>query len=261
MAQVQSPQAQDGQQEAVSHAAWVRQGAAAQGVALVVMALAICLSLWLRSSVALHAGHRWPETLPVTLTAIATLAVFHWCWPLRSGKSGRVISGISAVLALTASWCANAMPDVLQLRNTLCWISPIEGWFAVAGSLMVVLMVASFAAQMARVERTHLIRALSHTVTGGMASVMMTGWCFAPQLIVLVGRGVTATDLSEQIVTWVVVAIVVAAAPGLFLSCRAWLREADPAPGSTMPWLGISLLPMMIWGGVIAAACLVLSVL
>ena len=60
------------------------------------------------------------------------------------------------------------------------------------GLLLVVLVVFSFGRQMAREKREHLIRALSHAVTSGVAALAVAGWCFLPDLGAMLAKGTVA---------------------------------------------------------------------
>ena len=61
-----------------------------------------------------------------------------------------------------------------------------------AALLLVVLVVFSFGRQMAREKREHLIRALSHAVTSGVAALAVAGWCFLPDLGAMLAKGTVA---------------------------------------------------------------------
>ena len=56
-------------------------------------------------------------------------------------------------------------------------------WAACFAILLIAATIIAFGRQMVRAERSHLIRALSHCMTGAVVSVSAAGWCFVPDLI------------------------------------------------------------------------------
>ena len=115
-------------------------------------------------------------TVVASVAMIALLAVFN---PFRDGVVGQVISVVAGVLSVV---CATTMmlgraifPAGLGDEDTF-WMQ--EGWIAGVGGLLILLIVVSFGRQMARENRTHLIRSLSHNVVEGVAMIGSAGWCF-----------------------------------------------------------------------------------
>ena len=167
-------------------------------------------------------------TVVASVAMIALLAVFN---PFRDGVAGHAISVIAGLLSVV---CATTMmlgraifPAGLGDEDTF-WMQ--EGWIAGVGGLLILLIVVSFGRQMARENRTHLIRSLSHNVVEGVAMIGSAGWCFLPVLLALLL--IIALDACSY---W-------------------WNRDADPDPQSKNPWIGIALLPVMISGIVVGIA-------
>ena len=156
-------------------------------------------------------------TVVASVAMIALLAVFN---PFRDGVAGHAISVIAGLLSVV---CATTMmlgraifPAGLGDEDTF-WMQ--EGWIAGVGGLLILLIVVSFGRQMARENRTHLIRSLSHNVVEGVAMIVA--------LLLII-----ALDACSY---W-------------------WNRDADPDPQSKNPWIGIALLPVMISGIVVGIA-------
>ena len=98
-------------------------------------------------------------TVVASVVMIVLLTVFS---PFRDGTVGHVISVIAGLLSVV---CATTMmlgraifPADIAHRDTF-WMQ--EGWIAGVGGLLVLLIVIVFGRQMARENRTHLIRSLS----------------------------------------------------------------------------------------------------
>ena len=135
---------------------------------------------------------------------------------------------------------------------------PQETWAAGVVGLLVALVLVSFARQMAREDRSHLIRSLSHGVTGGVAMIAAPGWCFLPDLFAAcraADGGPAPTAASVACAVIVVLAVLLAAASYL------WARDANPVEGAAHPWLGIGLMPVMFLGPVVAVASLIVTLL
>ena len=164
-------------------------------------------------------------TVVASVAMIALLAVFN---PFRDGVAGHAISVIAGLLSVV---CATTMmlgraifPAGLGDEDTF-WMQ--EGWIAGVGGLLILLIVVSFGRQMARENRTHLIRSLSHNVVEGVGSTK--AWAVAVIVALLL---IIALDACSY---W-------------------WNRDADPDPQSKNPWIGIALLPVMISGIVVGIA-------
>ena len=108
-------------------------------------------------------------TVAASVAMIALLAVFN---PFRDGVVGHVISvvaGLLSVVCATTVMLGRAIfPAGLGNEDTF-WMQ--EGWIAGVGGLLILLIVVSFGRQMARENRTHLIRSLSHNVVEGVAMI------------------------------------------------------------------------------------------
>lgn len=109
------------------------------------------------------------------------------------------------------------------------------------GGLLIVLIIVSFGRQMARENRTHLIRSLSHSVVEGVAMIASAGWCFLPVLLptthsraaaMSAASGATVDMFSNVTTTWVVAAIVtVLVAVALTVCSYFWAPRRRPRAG------------------------------
>lgn len=202
----------------------------------------------------------------VNVVIVAIMVAFVVCSPLRDGTVGHVIScvfGAAALLAANTSWlstvlfaayaCAGADGSACPTRLPV-W-TRMAAWLAAVGALLVVLIVVSFARQMARAERSHLIRSLSHNVLEGMAMISNTGWCFLPVYMSLSDAGADNLVMIVSAVVMVLLGLTLAAAS------RWWMAEADPDEHARAPWVGITVLPVMFCGALIPVAGLLSMVI
>lgn len=203
-----------------------------------------------------------PFTIIGSLAMIALLVVFS---PFRDGTAGHVIAVIAGLLSVV---CATTMmlgraifpAGVDGSRN----FSMEEGWIAGVGGLLIVLVIVSFGRQMARENRTHLIRSLSHGVVEGAAMIASAGWCFLPTLLptthdkaiaASVAAGADGTFVGPTTMTWAIAAIVALLVAVVLGVCSYfWYRDADPEPDARSPWIGIALLPVMLTGAAVGIA-------
>ena len=126
-----------------------------------------------------------PFTIIGSLAMVALLVVFS---PFRDGTAGHVIAVIAGLLSVV---CATTMTlgraifaaDATGGKD----FSMEDGWIAGVGGLLILLIVISFGRQMARENRTHLIRSLSHSVVEGVAMIASAGWCFLPTVLKAIG--------------------------------------------------------------------------
>lgn len=192
-------------------------------------------------------------TVVASVVMIALLAVFN---PFRDGAVGHVISvvaGLLSVVCATTVMLGRAIfPDGLGKEDTF-WMQ--EGWIAGVGGLLILLIVVSFGRQMARENRTHLIRSLSHNVVEGVAMIGSAGWCFLSTLLpIRSGENAASAEFAVS-PAWTVSVIVSLLLIIALDACSYWWnRNADPDPQSKNPWIGIALLPVMISGIVIGLA-------
>ena len=185
-------------------------------------------------------------TVVASVAMIALLAVFN---PFRDGVVGHVIS---VVCATTVMLGRAIFPAGLGNEDTF-WMQ--EGWIAGVGGLLILLIVVSFGRQMARENRTHLIRSLSHNVVEGVAMIGSAGWCFLSTLLpIRSGENAASAEFAVS-PAWTVSVIVSLLLIVALDACSYWWnRNADPDPQSKNPWIGIALLPVMISGIVIGLA-------
>ena len=181
-----------------------------------------------------------PFTIIASLAMVVLLVVFS---PFRDGVAGHVIAAIagllSAICATTVMLGNVIFPAGLDGGKSF---SMEEAWIAGVGGLLIVLIIVSFGRQMARENRTHLIRSLSHSVVEGVAMIASAGWCFLPTVLKAIGT-----------VAFVVVLLVIVA---LAVCSYFWHRDAGPEPTARDPWIGIAILPVMIAGAVVGIAAL-----
>lgn len=164
-----------------------------------------------------------------------------------------VVAGLLSVVCATTVMLGRAIfPAGLGNEDTF-WMQ--EGWIAGVGGLLILLIVVSFGRQMARENRTHLIRSLSHNVVEGVAMIGSAGWCFLSTLLpIRSGENAASTEFAvspEWIVSVIVSLLLIVA---LDVCSYWWNRNADPDPQSKNPWIGIALLPVMISGIVVGLA-------
>ena len=194
------------------------------------------------------------------------IMLFAFFTPLRDGIPGRVTGVILGMLGMIFAstpmlgefvFGSMGSPSRPQLGSpgTLA----VCAWFAGVGALLVVLVVVAFGRQMARLDRSHLIVQLSHMVMDGACTVLCSGWCFLPMLMQGFGES-KAESANGELWVWIagVVAIVVFAV-GLGFMDRVWYRDSRPLEGAQAPWVGFALIPVMLTGGLVALATLVVQ--
>ena len=181
-----------------------------------------------------------PGTVPIIPLIIAalTLAAFVVFWPFRGSILDRIVTLVFGEVP----------PDQTAADGS---VLPWYSWALAMGLLLVVLVVFSFGRQMAREKREHLIRALSHAVTSGVAALAVAGWCFLPDLGAMLAKGTVAGTVA--LIILIVLGLALAVASTL------WVRDADPDPDIRYPWIGTGLMSVMLMGVTIAATALVLG--
>lgn len=191
--------------------------------------------------------------------------LFAFFTPLRDGIPGRVIGVILGLLGMIFAstpllgelvfGMAPPKEAIVASPGTLA----VSAWFAGAGALLVTLVVVSFGRQMARLDRSNLIVQLSHMIMDGACTVLCSGWCFLPML--LQGFTVSKTENANgQLWVWLLCVIaVVAFAVVLGFMDRLWYRDAQPLEGAQAPWFGFAMMPVMITGGLVALATLIVQ--
>ena len=186
-----------------------------------------------------------PGTVPIIPLIIAalTLAAFVVFWPFRGSMLDRIVTlvfgAISLIFVIVPFPTGKVPPDQTAADGS------VLHWYSWA------LVVFSFGRQMAREKREHLIRALSHAVTSGVAALAVAGWCFLPDLGAMLAKGTVAGTVA--LIILIVLGLALAVASTL------WVRDADPDPDIRYPWIGTGLMPVMLMGVTIAATALVLG--
>ncbi|MBT1174024.1 hypothetical protein JS530_00565 [Bifidobacterium sp. LC6] len=189
--------------------------------------------------------------IPLIIAALV-LGEFVLFWPFRGSTLDRAVTiafGVASLIFVAVPFPSNDIPPEQMSKNGDAY--PWYSWAVAAGLLLVVLVIFSFGRQMARKERSHLIRALSHAVTSGVAAIAVAGWCFLPALGSMLLKGDTESTIT--IIALVILALALAVASTL------WVRDADPDPTIRHPWIGTGLLPVMLMGVTIASATLILA--
>ena len=185
------------------------------------------------------------------------MTAFTIFWPFRCTWTDRVLGVlaglISLVFALNALGSGTLYPS-LNANDALTIVAtPLIHWACVYVMLLALFTVIGFARQMARKERTDLLRSLSQSLTGVVAMASMPGWLFivvAASTHPFGGARFWAADAVCVVALALVVLMVVAS--------RYWLKDFDPDPAVPAPWIGLALLPVMLLGLVAFAATLAL---
>lgn len=158
-------------------------------------------------------------------------------WPFRTGKAERVIALIAGLASATFAFGSQpgGFASIVSSPADHAAFLTLINWALWVGVLLIALTVVSFGRQMARENRSHLIRALSHCMTAGVAAIAVSGWMFLPWVL-------TSTSAVLMTIVLLVVLAVMAYASTF------WVRELDPDPAAKVPWMGAALLPVMFSG-------------
>ena len=125
-------------------------------------------------------------------------------------------------------------------------VFPYARWASAFVVLLVLLTIVGFARQMAREHRSHLVRALSHSLTSGVAAASMAGWTFLPRLF-----GQLHGDAGSQLNVIGMVAVLACAVIlmiALGVGSLLWWLQSDPDERIQAPWVGFALMPVLISG-------------
>lgn len=197
--------------------------------------------------------------------AVVLLVLFQVGWPFRAGIADRLIGAVAGVLSILCARTSLASQlfypayegGRLADDGRLVMYQLVR-WAACCAILLIAATIIAFGRQMVRAERSHLIRALSHCMTGAVVSVSAAGWCFVPDLI---DMGSASPD-NGLLTRFIIVAAAFVVVAVLFAVCSvSWSREADPDPAAPAPWLGIGLLPVMLSGLLVFAASFVMQLI
>ncbi|PLS28753.1 hypothetical protein [Bifidobacterium parmae] len=236
----------------------VSQWNAKRGTMLAAQALAYVLLIVVGAVWGLAgAGAGIVMQLAGTVLLAVALVLFHVFWPFRATIIDRVIGLVAGALSLVFVAFPAAGDVIMVQDDTRAALFDTDSgeirWAAAVAGLLVVLTIVSFGRQMLREERSHLIRALSHCVTGGAASIALAGWYFIPY-VVSGGLAVSGGLFAGVIAVMALFALMLAYASVW------WLKELDPDPAVRAPWVGVALLPVMFYGLVVFAAALFLQI-
>lgn len=201
-----------------------------------------------------HSANVNSSEFSLTAFAVAVMIMlFAFFAPLRDGRVGRgiaVIFGFIAMIVASTPMLGNWMFNADDADPARSRYLEIAAWFAGVAVLLVALIVVGFIREMLREQRTNMIIELSHTLTDGVASIAASGWCFLPMLI----------HETQQPDAWRIVGViaVIILAIALALVSRLWYRDAQPMEDVPSPWIGFGLLPVMLTGGLVGIAALIL---
>ena len=239
---------QDAAREAAAHEGATR-GLLATGAAYAVLAVV---------GVALAVLGGAPDTAdtrtawPMLALAVVMMGVLARCTPLRDGVPGRVVALVCGVASAIA--CATPQPGLMLFgEDGDAMLRDVEAWFAAVGGLLVVLVVVSFGRQMAREERSDLIRGLSHSVLDGVAMIAATGWRFLPGML-------AAGFAGPMDAAWIVGCVALVGIAAVFAVAGAtWLTGMDAEADALHPELGMGVLPVMLCGAAVPVLTLVVA--
>lgn len=192
--------------------------------------------------------------VPLCIAAMVAFTVF---WPFRGTWIDRllgVLAGlVSFVFAFNALGSGVLYPPLRVTGKLAVAASPLIRWACVYVMLLALFTVIGFARQMARKERTNLLRSLSQSLTGVVAMASMPGWLFIS--VVASTRPFGGSRFwAADVVCVVALALVVL----MVIASRFWLKDFDPDSAVPAPWIGLALLPVMLLGLVSFAATLAL---
>lgn len=193
----------------------------------------------------------------VALLCVAAMVAFTVCWPFRGTWADRLIGALAGVVSLVFAFNAlgsGALYPPLHTTGKLAVAAgPLIRWACVYVFVLAAFTVIGFARQMAREQRTDLVRSLSQSLTGVVAMTSMPGWLF-----VVVAACAHPFGGSRFWAADVVCVVALALAVLMVIASRFWLKDFDPDPAVPAPWVGIALLPVMLLGLVAFAATLAL---
>ncbi|MBW3093560.1 hypothetical protein KIH79_11640 [Bifidobacterium sp. 82T10] len=200
-------------------------------------------------------------TVGLTVWTAALMVAFLVCSPLRDGVPGRVIAAIAGAASLCFAGNAGLLSWAVfglfgeRAADMPAAVRNESAWFAGVGGLLVALIIVSFIRQMARAERSHLIRGLSHSVLDGVAMIAAPGWLFLPHYMALPDAGASNTAMFLSVIVVIVLMLALA------LASIWWTIEADPDERAHAPWIGIIALPTMLAGPLIPLASIIVALL
>lgn len=209
------------------------------------------------------------SALPAAVVGLVLSALWlnRFCSPLRDGVAGRVISGILGLLsgAFAVTTLLNGIVNPAKATGAegvdVSEFHQSQAWLAGVGVLLIALIVVAFGRQMAREERSHLIRSLSHNVLDGVCAISVFGWCFLPGVLQTL---TCAQHLHDAGLFWAVpvslIAIVLVIAL-LAVASYWWHAEMDPPQDARCAWVGVALAPVMLSGAAVALVALIIAVL
>lgn len=184
------------------------------------------------------------------LLCVITLFTLTTFWPLRTELFDRIIALGAGLISLWCvclalkGWLPTSVIDnaEVSIDKFIAAIRPYERW-AVAFSLILVFTVLiAFAHQMFRAQRTHLVRALAHTLMASIASAALPGWMFLPSIVRFF------PSLRNMLGGYIVAILCAVAIILLCAIAYVWMRNADLDERNPYPAIGIALLPVMLAG-------------
>ncbi|KFI66155.1 hypothetical protein [Bifidobacterium cuniculi] len=200
-------------------------------------------------------GNTTSATFSFTAFAVAVMLVlFEFFSPLRDLAAGRVIAvvlGLCAMVAASTPFVGTLVFEVAGRDHDLSGAAVVcAGWLAAAATLLTVLVVGGFLRQMLRRDRPDMIVQMGHMDLDGVAAVCASGWCFLPVMF----HEASAPDAARM----AVLAAVAVVAVLLAWVGRQWVSDARPLDGARCTWIGFGLLSVMLTGGAVGVAALVM---
>ncbi|MFT8592619.1 MAG: hypothetical protein ABF747_03280 [Bifidobacterium sp.] len=195
-----------------------------------------------------------PTLVWSTVIGLVLLGAFVVFWPFKTSDAqgtnlviewfGRIVAAIAGLFSLAFSIMelkALLEPAVIggRAKNLLPWAAV----FVILAALLIVI---DFALQMARKERSHLIRSLSESIFGAIACVSAGAWPFLAFMVVTL-----ADSYQQRLAMALVIVGLVAMLALLSVGVASTLWWRDIKDGDQHTWIGIAILPVM-FAGVVA---------
>lgn len=193
--------------------------------------------------------------------ALALSIAFTVLHPLEGRTPTPVASRVAALLCCVAS-CAMAL-GVHAVANARGAVGPspmhvLRVWFLGFTVLVAALVLGAFAHEMARRDRSRLIRSLSSVVTCGFAGICAGGWTF----LVDFRQPRELARLNPEVMA-VLGVLAVLAVIGMVLASTRWVDEqySQIDLGHGKGWVSMGLLTVMFSGAVVVLLDLVMTLL
>lgn len=184
----------------------------------------VCLSTYSLASGG--ADNLFDSLFPFILGAISLIGACYWS----------MVSIVSGYFSLVEQWRV------------------ARQWVAMVAVLLVILVVCTFACQMLRLHRTHVVRSLARSIFNGLNCIAVAGWNFMPTLAAEYAVGLS-NGVFSQVGRKLVIMAVAAVAIMAGLCCSSWLWWSDRLGVSTSSpdnsWIAVMLTPIMLSGALV----------